>query len=70
MIGILNTSGEFYYAIFGNIQLPLTKIVFNRFYVMKHVNEVVDKTRKYENKKKLKNKGLIELNRTRYKWLY
>ena len=51
MIEILNTSGGFYYAIFGNIQLPLTKIVFNRFYVMKHVNEVVDKTRKYENKK-------------------
>jgi hypothetical protein len=51
LIEILNTSGEFYYAIFGNFQLPLTEIVFNRFYVMKHVNEVVDKTRKYENKK-------------------
>jgi len=36
---------------------------------MKHVNEAVDKTRKDENKK-LKNKGIIDLNGTRYMWLY
>jgi len=69
MSKILNTSGEFYFAIFGNIQLPLSKIVFDRFHVMKHVNEAVDKTRKDENKK-LKNKGIIDLNGTRYMWLY
>jgi len=46
-----------------------SKIVFDRFHVMKHVNEAVDKTRKDENKK-LKNKGIIDLNGTRYMWLY
>ena len=46
-----------------------SKIVFDRFHVMKHVNEAVDKTRKDENKK-LKDNGIIDLNGTRYMWLY
>jgi transposase len=41
-----------------------SKIVFDGFHVTKHVNEAVDKTRKDENKK-LKNKGIIDLNGTR-----
>ncbi len=46
-----------------------SRIVFDRFHVMKHVNEAVDKTRKDENRK-LKDNGIIDLNGTRYMWLY
>ncbi len=46
-----------------------TKVLFNRFHVMRHVNEAVDKTMKEENRK-LKEKGIMDLNGTRYIWLY
>ena len=45
------------------------KIVFDRFHVMKHVNEAVDTTRKKENRQILKN-GNTDLKGTRYIWLY
>ncbi len=45
------------------------KIVFDRFHVMKHVNEAVDTTRKKENRQILKN-GNMDLKGTRYIWLY
>jgi transposase len=40
-------------------------IVFDRFHVMKHVNEAVDSTRKKENKL-LAEKGIMDLKGTRY----
>jgi transposase len=46
-----------------------SKIVFDRFHVMKHVNDAVDKTRKEENRK-LKENGIMDLNGSRYMWLY
>ena len=46
-----------------------SKIVFDRFHVMKHVNDAVDKTRKDENRK-LKENGIMDLNGSRYMWLY
>ena len=45
------------------------KIVFDRFHVMKHVNLAVDSTWKKENRMFLE-KGLPDLKRTRYIWLY
>lgn len=46
-----------------------SKIVFDRLHVMRHVNDDVDKTRKEENRK-LKEKGIMDLNGSRYIWLY
>jgi transposase len=46
-----------------------SKIVFDRFHVMKHVNEAVDTTRKQENKE-LQKSGMADLKGTRYIWLY
>ena len=46
-----------------------TKIVFDKFHVMKHVNEAVDTTRKRENRAMLK-QGSTDLKGTRYIWLY
>ncbi len=46
-----------------------SKMVFDRFHVMKHVNEAVDKTRKEENRKLVKD-GIMDLSGTRYIWLY
>ncbi len=46
-----------------------TKIVFDKFHVMKHVNEAVDITRKRENRAMLK-QGSTDLKGTRYIWLY
>ena len=46
-----------------------TKIVFDRFHVMKHVNEALDTTRKRENRAMLK-QGSTDLKGTRYIWLY
>ncbi|MGC8673355.1 MAG: ISL3 family transposase, partial [Thermoplasmata archaeon] len=46
-----------------------SKMVFDRFHVMRHVNEAVDKTRKEENGKLVKD-GIMDLNGTRYIWLY
>ncbi|OWP56280.1 MAG: hypothetical protein B2I17_06770 [Thermoplasmatales archaeon B_DKE] len=46
-----------------------SKIVFDRFHVMKHVNEAVDSTRKQENKE-LQKSGMADLKGTRYIWLY
>jgi transposase len=46
-----------------------SKIVFDRFHVMKHVNEAVDTTRKVENRE-LKERGIMDLNGSRYIWLY
>lgn len=45
------------------------KMVFDRFHVMKHVNEAVDATRKKENRL-LAEKGIMDLKGTRYIWLY
>ena len=45
------------------------KIVFVRFHDMKHVNEAVDETRKEENRE-LKEKGIMDIRRKRYIWLY
>lgn len=46
-----------------------SKIVFDRFHVMKHVNGAVDSTRKKENHD-LAEKGMTDLKGTRYIWLY
>ncbi|OWP56592.1 MAG: hypothetical protein B2I17_04650 [Thermoplasmatales archaeon B_DKE] len=46
-----------------------SKIVFDRFHVMKHVNEAVDSTRKKENRTLAEN-GITDLKGTRYIWLY
>ena len=46
-----------------------TKIVFDKFHVMKHVNGAVDTTRRKENREILKN-GNMDLKGTRYIWLY
>ena len=46
-----------------------SKIVFDRFHVMKHVNEAVDTTRKQENRE-LQKSGMTDLKGTRYIWIY
>ncbi|EQD30110.1 transposase IS204/IS1001/IS1096/IS1165 family protein, partial [mine drainage metagenome] len=46
-----------------------TKIVFDKFHVMKHVNEAVDTTRKRENRAMLKQDSM-DLKGTRNMWLY
>ena len=46
-----------------------SKMVFDRFHVMKHVNQAVDSTRKKENRI-LAEKGVADLKGTRYIWLY
>ncbi len=46
-----------------------SKIAFDRFHVMKHINEAVDATRKSGNKKLAKS-GIMDLKGTRYIWLY
>ena len=45
------------------------KIVFDRFHVMRHVNEAVDSVRKEENRDLVK-KGIMDLKGSRYIWLY
>ena len=45
------------------------KIVFDRFHVMKRVNEAVDETRKEENRE-FKKKGIMNISGKRYIWLY
>jgi transposase len=45
------------------------KIVFDRFHVMRHVNEAVDTVRKDENRELVK-KGIMDLKSPRYIWLY
>ena len=45
------------------------KIVFDRFHVMRHVNEAVDTVRKEENRE-LAKKGIMDLKGSRYIWLY
>jgi len=44
------------------------KIVFDRFHVMKHMNDAVDKVRRQEHKE-LRNEGESPLTHTRYLWL-
>ena len=46
-----------------------SKIVFDRFHIMRHVNEAVDTTRKGENRELVK-KGIMKLKGSRYIWLY
>ena len=46
-----------------------TKMVFDRFHVMKHVNEALDTTRRRENRAMLKH-GSTDLKGTRNIWLY
>ena len=45
------------------------KIVFDRFHVMRHVNEAVDSVRKEENRELVK-KGIMDLKSSWYIWLY
>lgn len=45
------------------------KIVFDRFHVMRHVNEAVDSVRKEENRDLVK-RGIMDLKGSRYIWLY
>ena len=45
------------------------KIVFDRFHVMRHVNEAVDSVRKEENRDLVKS-GIMDLKGSRYIWLY
>ncbi len=46
-----------------------SKIVIDRFHVMKHMNKAVDEVRKQESKE-LRDNGDNSLNRSKYLWLY
>ena len=46
-----------------------SKIVFDRFHIMKHVNEAVDAVRKWEHRQ-LQSEGDETLKKTKYLWLY
>ncbi len=46
-----------------------SKIVFDRFYVMKHMTEAVDAVRKWEHRR-LQAEGDDTLKKTKYLWLY
>jgi transposase len=45
------------------------KIVFDRFHIMKHMNQAVDEVRKYEHKS-LRKEGEDTLSGTKYLWLF
>jgi len=45
------------------------KMVFDRYHIMKHMNEAVDDVRKAENKE-LRENGDVSLTGTKYLWLY
>ena len=45
------------------------KIVYDRYHIMKHMNEAVDKVRKTEHRR-LQAEGDDTLQRTKYLWLY
>ncbi|QEG20278.1 ISL3 family transposase [Mariniblastus fucicola] len=64
----MDMSSAFVNAAKSNIPLAETKIVHDRFYVMKLVNEAVDKVRKQENKR-LRSEGDDTLTGTRYLFL-
>jgi transposase len=46
-----------------------SKIVFDHYHIMKHMNEAVDNVRKAENKE-LRENGDVSLTGTKYLWLY
>ncbi|QEG22778.1 ISL3 family transposase [Mariniblastus fucicola] len=64
----MDMSSAFVNAAKSNIPLAETKIVHDRFHVMKLVNEAVDKVRKQENKR-LRSEGDDTLTGTRYLFL-
>lgn len=58
----------FYLATLEALPLGADKIVFDRFHIMKHMTEAVDKVRKAENRK-LGEQGDNRLKKTKYLWL-
>jgi transposase len=57
------------HAIYANITGAAEKVVFDRFHIMKHVGEAVDKVRKQEHRE-LQAQGDNTLAKSKYLWLY
>ena len=65
----LDMSAPFVRATLDHVPLAQEKIVFDRFHIMKHANEAMDRVRQKENQA-LSRAGDESLNQSRYLWLW